>query len=72
MASTYTYCEDWGPSNRIYWMDAVPSAYTDGIYQVGDWIVLNTPLTGQPYIWVCTVAGVAGSSAGTFKSISLS
>ena len=68
MASSNTYGKEWGPKNRMLWMDAVPGASTDGTYEVGDVIILNTPVASNPYIYVCTVRG----APGTWKSKSLS
>lgn len=59
-----------GNTNTEYYGTAVPSSAGDGNFVVGDRVIITTPATGQPYIYVCTVAGTGASA--TFKSISLS
>ena len=59
-----------GNTNFEYYGTAVPSAAGDGYFQVGDRVINTAPATGQPYAWVCTVAGTGATA--TFKTWSLS
>jgi hypothetical protein len=42
---------------------------TTGTYTVGEWIHRETPVTGQPIGWRCTVSGTLGTLSGVTGSI---
>ena len=62
------YVEQFGPLNKRFFANAVPSLAGEGPFAVGDRIENIAPTTAGVSYWVCTVAG--NGATATFKTVS--